>query len=77
MNESSRLILWSYGHDGGMWLAASLEKTWMKSAYSDGSETLGFAFSVVMASSVAIVSLAMNGEFRRKHLQLLRRILLI
>ena len=52
-----------------MWSVASLEKTWVKSAYSDRSETLGFAFSMAMASSVAIVSLATNGEFRRKHLQ--------
>ena len=77
MNDSSRLILWLYGQDGGMWLVASLEKTWVKSAYPDGRETLGFAFSVAMASSVAIVSLATNGEFRRKCLQSPRRILLI
>ena len=51
-----------------MWSVASLEKTWAKSAYSDGRETLGFAFLVAIASSVAIVSLAMNREFRRKRL---------
>ena len=44
---------------------ASFEKTWVKFVYSDGRETFGFTFSVVMASSVAIVSLAMNREFRR------------
>ena len=48
---------------------ASLEKTWAKLAYSDGREILGFAFSVAMVSSVTIVSLATNREFRRKHLQ--------
>ena len=53
-----------------MWSVASLEKTWVKSAYSDGSETLGFTFSVVIVSSIAIVSLAMNREFRRNLLQL-------
>ena len=42
----------------------------MKLAYSDGREALGFAFSMAMESSVAIVSLEMNGEFRRNHLQL-------
>ena len=58
-------------------MVASLEKTWAKSAYSDGRETLGFVFSVVMASSVAVVSLVMvssvavmslatNREFGRK-----------
>ena len=52
-----------------MWLVAFLEKTWVKSAYSDRRETLSFAFSVVMASSVAIVSLATNRKFRRKCLQ--------
>ena len=56
---------------------ASFEKTWAKSAYSDRREVLGFAFSVAMTSSVTIVSLAMNGEFRRKCLQLPQRILLI
>ena len=49
----------------------------MKLEYSDGRETLGFAFSVAMTSSVAVVSLAMNGEFGRKRLQSPRRILLI
>ena len=60
-----------------MWSVASLEKTWAKSAYSDGSETFGFIFSVVMASSVAVVSLTTNREFWRKHLQSSQRILLI
>ena len=46
-----------------MWLVASLEKTWVKWVYSDGREILGFTFSVAMASSVAIVSLATNREF--------------
>ena len=46
----------------------SLEKTWVKLAYSDRRETLGFAFSVAMAGSVAIISLATNGEFGRNHL---------
>ena len=50
---------------------ASLEKTWAKLAYSDGRETLDFAFSVAMASLIAIVSLATTREFRRKSLQLL------
>ena len=49
----------------------------MKLAYSDRRETLGFTFSVAIASSVVIVSLAMNGEFGRKRLQSLWRILLI
>ena len=49
----------------------------MKLAYSDGRETLDFAFSVAMASSVAIVSLATNREFGRKCLQSSQRILLI
>ena len=48
---------------------ASFEKTWAKLAYSDGREVLGFTFSVAMASSVAVVSLAMNGEFKRKCFQ--------
>ena len=56
---------------------ASFEKTQAKLAYSDGSETLGFAFSVAMASSVTVVSLAMKGEFRRKCLQSPQRIQLI
>ena len=45
---------------------ASLEKTWVKLAYSDGRETLGFAFSVAMMSSITVVSLVMTGEFGRK-----------
>ena len=49
----------------------------MKSVYLDGSKTLGFAFSVVMVSLVAMMSLATNGEFGRKRLQSPRRILLI
>ena len=49
---------------------ASFEKTWAKLTYSDGRETLGFAFSVAMASSVVMVSLVTVGEFERKHLQL-------
>ena len=49
---------------------ASLEKTWAKSVYSEGRETLGLTFLVVMANSVSVVSLMMMGEFRRKHLQL-------
>ena len=60
-----------------MWSVASLEKTLVKSAYSDGRETLGFTFSVVMVSSVAIVSLVMMGEFGRKCLQSPQRILLM
>ena len=56
---------------------AFLEKTWAKLAYSDGRETLGFAFSVVIVSSIAMVSLAMNGEFGRNRLQLPQSILLI
>ena len=57
-----------------MWSVASLEKTWAKSAYSNRSETLDLTFSVAMASSVAMVSLATNGEFKRKCLQLSQRI---
>ena len=49
---------------------ASLEKTWAKSAYSDRSETFCFAFSVVIASSVTVVSFATIEEFGRNHLQL-------
>ena len=49
----------------------------MKSAYSDRREILGFALSVAIASSVAVVSLAMMGEFGKKCLQLSQRILLI
>ena len=60
-----------------MWLVASFKKTWAKLAYSDGSETLGFAFSAAMASSIAIVSLTTNREFGRNRLQLPQRILLI
>ena len=55
----------------------SLEKTWAKLAYSKGRETLGFAFSVATASSVAVVTLAIIGEFGRKCLQLSWRILLM
>ena len=77
MNDLSRLILWSYGWDGGTWSVASLKKTWVKLVYSEGRETLGFAFSVVMVSSVAVVSLAMNGKFERNCLQLSQSILLI
>ena len=58
-------------------MVASLEKTWAKSVYSDRSETLGFAFSVAIASSVAVVSLVTNGEVGRKRLQSPQRILLI
>ena len=61
----------------GTWSVASFENTWAKSAYSDGSEVLGFTFSVTIASSIAVVSLAMNREFERKHLQLPWRILFI
>ena len=53
------------------------EKTWAKLVYSNGREVLGFAFSVAMVSFVAVVSLVMNGEFKRKCLQSLWRILLI
>ena len=60
-----------------MWSVASLEKTCAKSVYSDRSEILGFAFFVAMASSVAMVSLTMNGEFERNLLQSPQRILLI
>ena len=49
---------------------ASLEKIWVKSAYSDRREILGFTFSVAMVSSVAMISLAMTGEFERNLLQL-------
>ena len=56
---------------------ASLEKTCVKLAYSNGRETLSFTFSVAMASSVAVVSLTTNREFGRKYLQLSWRILLI
>ena len=60
-----------------MWSVASLEKTCVKLVYSDRREALGFAFSVAMASLVAIVSLATTGEFWRKCLQSPQRILLM
>ena len=41
-----------------MWSAASLEKTDMKLVNSGGRVCLGFAFSVAVVSSVAVVILA-------------------
>ena len=41
---------------------ASLEKTEVNSVYSESRVTLGLAFSAAMASSVAVVSLAMRGD---------------
>ena len=41
---------------------ASLEKTEVNSAYSGGRVTLGLAFSATIASSVAVVSLAIREE---------------
>ena len=41
----------------------------MKLVYSDGRETLDFAFSMAIASSIAVVSLTTNEEFGRNHLQ--------
>ena len=77
MKDSSRLISWSYDLEGGKWLVASLEKTWVKLMYSNGRETLGIALSVMMVSSVAVVSLATTREFGRNLLQSPYRILLI
>ena len=41
---------------------ASLEKTEANSVYLGGRVTLGLAFSATIASSVAVVSLAMRGN---------------
>ena len=41
---------------------ASLEKTEVNSVYSESRVTLGLAFSATMASSVAVVSLAIREE---------------
>ena len=66
MKDSSKLISWSYSWERGMWLVSSLKKTWAKLVYSDGRETLCFAFSVTIVSLVAIVSLVMTEELGRK-----------
>ena len=54
-----------------------MKKTWVKLTYFDRREILGFAFLVVIARSVAVISLAMMEEFGRKCLQLPQRILLM
>ena len=54
---------------------ASLENTEVNEEYSGGSVGLGLDFSVVVASSVAVVSLAMIGDpagIKRKPHQIIR-----
>ena len=77
VKDLPRLILWSYSLEEGMWSVASLEKTWVKSTYSDRRGTLGFTFSIVIVSLVTVVSLTMTGEFRSNLLQSPWRILLM